>query len=301
MLRIPDWAKKRDELWLPYIDRIWRAAVQKCEVRSMKNARFTDLMLNKEKREHEIVFSLTSFPARIDSVYLVIKSLMLQSVKADRIILWLAQSQFPDEALPDSLTELEKYGLTVRFCDEDILSHKKYFYVMQEYTDSIIITFDDDIIYGRDVVKRLVEKHNRFPDCIVADSARLMLLDENGEIAPYRKWKCISDTGVNEPSLKLMALTGSGCLYPPHIMPESTFDRELMKQLAFTADDLWMKYNELLADIPVIKSYKNHRFFILTDYNQNEKLSKANWLEGGNDKTVNRLFQRSPELLEKLK
>lgn len=301
MIRIPEWAKKREELKLPYIERVWRKTIQKAEKRYIDKTSFSASVLNTNKREIPVIFSLTSFPDRIDGVHYAVKSLMLQSFKPDMIILRLASEQFPDKKLPQSLEKLTEYGLTVKFCDEDLRSHKKYFYTMQEYPDSIVITFDDDIIYGRDVVKRLMEKHYRFPDCVVADSARLMELDGDGNVIPYIKWKRVSSVGVNEPSLRLMALTGSGCLYPPGIMPESTFDRELLKELAFSADDLWMKYNELLCGIPVIKSYKNHRIFITADCAENSSLSDINWNEGGNDKTVKKLFSRSPELLEKLR
>ena len=39
---------------------------------------------------HKVIVSLTSFPARIDKVYLCINSLLRQSFKADKVILWLA-------------------------------------------------------------------------------------------------------------------------------------------------------------------------------------------------------------------
>ena len=300
MFRLPEWAKKREELKLPYIERVWRRLFQKSEIKYIDSVSFTENMLNTEKRETPVIFSLTSFPDRIDSVHYAVKSLMLQSFKADMIILWLASQQFPDRQLPNSLTELQKYGLTVRFCDEDLKAHKKYYYAMQEFCDSIIITFDDDIIYGKGVVSRLMEKHKSYPDCIVSDSARLMKLDENGNIIPYVKWLRVTSEGVDKPSMKLMALTGSGCLYPSGIMPESTFDKALLKELSFSADDLWMKYNELLYDIPVIKAYKNHRIFINSECAGSASLSDINWNEGGNDKIINAMLSRNPELKQKL-
>ena len=301
MFRVPDWAKKPEDLKLPYIERVWRKAIEKSENKYIKSFKITENMLNTEKREQKIIFSVASFPDRIETVSGPIKSLMLQSVKPDMIILWLACEQFPDRKLPEELETLQQYGLTVRYCEDDLKAHKKYYYCMQEFPDSIIVTFDDDIIYGKDVVKRLIKKHEQFPDCIVTDSARLMALGSDGNVLPYIKWKRVSPVGVNEPSMKLMALTGSGCLYPPGIMPKSTFDKELLKELAFSADDLWMKYNELLADIPVIKAYKNHRIFISSHTGPTASLSDVNWLEGGNDKTVNALLTRSPELKDKLK
>lgn len=41
--------------------------------------------------------------------------------------------------------------------DEDIRSHKKYWYAISEYPGMSIITVDDDIIYSSDTIKDLVE------------------------------------------------------------------------------------------------------------------------------------------------
>ena len=78
------------------------------------------------KRERKVIVSLTSFPARIDTVYITIKSILMQSLKPDLIILWLAHEQFPqkENELPRNLLELKKYGLAIEWC-YDIKSYKK--------------------------------------------------------------------------------------------------------------------------------------------------------------------------------
>ena len=83
--------------------------------------------LNTKHRDIYITASLTSYPARIQYVHLAIKSLMLQSCKPDRIILWLADSQFNNRQIPTTLSALEEYGLEIKWCD-DLYGHKKYFW-----------------------------------------------------------------------------------------------------------------------------------------------------------------------------
>ena len=104
--------------------------------------------LNTQPRPVKIIASLTSYPARINVVPYVIASLLNQTVKPDKIILWLAETQFPDKKLPPLFDEVRACGVEVRFCPEDLGPHKKYFYAMQEYPDHIIITFDDIRIVG---------------------------------------------------------------------------------------------------------------------------------------------------------
>ena len=83
-----------------------------------------------EIRKIKYIVSLTSFPARINEVWICIDSLMRQTFKPDKIILWLADSQFPDRVLPESLRKYEKKGLSICWCD-DLRSYKKFFYTIQ--------------------------------------------------------------------------------------------------------------------------------------------------------------------------
>ena len=64
--------------------------------------------VNTVQRERKIIVSLTSFPARFEKLHLVIRSLLVQTMPPDAIILYLDDDV---EELPDSLRKLEKYGL----------------------------------------------------------------------------------------------------------------------------------------------------------------------------------------------
>src|SRR5690606_7617272 len=84
--------------------------------------------VNKIKREFVIDISITSFPARIEEVNYTIETLFLQTVKADSITLYLSLDQFPDKNIPEALSLQEKRGLNIEFVDDDLRSHKKYYY-----------------------------------------------------------------------------------------------------------------------------------------------------------------------------
>ena len=49
--------------------------------------------------ESKVIISLTSFPKRIDTVYLTIKTLLNQTVKPQKVVLWLAKNQFINECI----------------------------------------------------------------------------------------------------------------------------------------------------------------------------------------------------------
>ena len=100
---------------------------------------------------------MTSYPARISYVHLAIKSLMLQSYKPDRIILWLAEEQFPTKELPKELTDLCQYGLEIRFV-EDLYGHKKYFYIFLRYLEKLSKTNKITDLYLDTITKEIKEQ-----------------------------------------------------------------------------------------------------------------------------------------------
>ena len=54
----------------------------------------TEYGITVERRTPQYIVSLTSFPARINTAHLAINTLLQQTFKPDRIILWLASEQF---------------------------------------------------------------------------------------------------------------------------------------------------------------------------------------------------------------
>lgn len=254
--------------------------------------------INKEERDEKVIVSLTSFPARIDRAYYAIKSLMLQSCKADKIILWLAESQFPGKKIPDNLQRLTERGLTVRWCD-DLRSHKKYFYALQEqHADELVLTYDDDLIYEKDSIEKLIKVHKQYPDCIVCNRAHEIKLDQDGKLLPFNKWSIHSSEGVTEPSMYLMPSTGNGCLYPYGCMPEITFNWNTAKENALTADDIWMRFCSLSNKIKVIKTKETIAILCTVWGSQRERLTRINDGGGENQRVVDRLQNVFPSLFQ---
>lgn len=253
--------------------------------------------INEEKRDEKVIVSLTSFPARIDRVYYAVKSLMLQSYKADEIILWLSESQFPEKKLPDNFNKLIKSGLTIRWCD-DLRSHKKYFYVLQEQKkNELVITYDDDIIYEYDSIEKLILSHKQYPECIICNRGHEIVYDENGKLTEYKHWSIHSPIGVSEPTKYLVPSTGNGCLYPYGAMPPITFDWEKAKENAFSADDIWMRFCSLYNGVKVVKTRETIATLCNVWGSQKERLTQLNDINGENQRVLERLLVLFPDIL----
>ncbi len=252
-----------------------------------------------DKREEVVTVSLTTFPKRIDACYFAIKSLMIQKYKADRIVLWLAEEQFPDHKLPEKYKKMMDRGLEIRYCD-DLRSHKKYYYALQEQEEhELVVTFDDDIIYEYDAISKLMKLHKKYPRYVICNRAH-HITQRDGSIEPYRKWKICSREGVGMPSFALMPSTGAGCLYPYGVMPEKTFDKTLIKQNAMTADDLWMFFNRVENNVPAVRTRWKNAILCNVFDSQQEALTKINDLQNENEKTIERLMKVFPEVPQKL-
>ncbi len=195
--------------------------------------------INRQHRERKIIVSLTSYPKRIHTVWLTIETLLRQSVKPDQIILWLAGSQFENlECLPLELLRLQERGLTIRFCD-DLLSHKKYMYVMQEHPDDLIILVDDDMFYPKDTIKKLLQLHQEFPQDICTMTAQYIWPSFQSMPSLWRNPKLYEHIKHSD---RLQIFTGSGSLYPPGSLDQTAFDKGLAMRLCPYADDLWLTF-----------------------------------------------------------
>ena len=243
--------------------------------------------LNTEKRDKEFVVTLTSFPARINDIWISIETILRQSFKPDKIILWLAEEQFPDKKLPDSLTRLQDRGLSIEFC-EDLRSHKKYYYSMLRYPDANIITIDDDLYYPSDLLRNLVDLHQKYPGHIATNRAHKFTF--TGEhISPYRKW--VHNVTDIEPSHLLVPTGGAGTLYPPNSLSKEVFDKETFKSICFYADDLWLKIAALRKGTLVVTNKTYNKDFVSVGKTQRQKLVSGNVISGGNDAQLKNILK----------
>lgn len=247
--------------------------------------------LNKQKiniEKSEIIVSLTSYPARIDKVYLCIESILRQTIQAKKVILWLAKEQFPNQCIPRRLRELEKKGLEIKFCD-DLKSYKKIFYTAQKYPENIIVTADDDTLYPENWLENLYKTSVEYPKCVVCYRAHEITFDKNGNLNPYLMWNNLSPD-VKGPSRMLVAIGVGGILYPKNFFENVEFNYEIINRLCPSADDLWLKALELIKDVEVVKVNVNSKEWFTIINSQRTKLMNTNIGDNKNDFAFNNLI-----------
>lgn len=195
-------------------------------------------------RCEKIIVSLTSYGRRLNLVHIAIKSIMMQTMKADEIVLYMAKEDSQKKIIQED--ELIKAGLRIERDVEDLKSHKKYFYAVQEYPESLIVTVDDDIIYDDRLLEDLYMKHLEYPEAVICRRGHRMT-KKNGKVAPYDLWEgCVNSS---MPERGICATGVGGILYPCGKYREAFLDERGIRETSLYGDDLWLKSVELICGI----------------------------------------------------
>lgn len=230
-----------------------------------------------------VIVSLTTFPARINNVWKVIGTLLLQKQENIRIILWLSREEFPFEVIPKKLKKLCKHGLEIKFVDDNLRSHQKYYYAFREFPKNIVITVDDDIFYPSNLITILMKEHVKNPNCIICHRGYEMTFDDKQKLNKYSKWSQVSI--FHEPRFNIMPTGVSGVLYPPGSYHKKIFDINAIKNVCFLADDLWLNFMCRLQGTKVVHS--GFLYGLITIISSQEiSLMSKNVNEGLNDMQI---------------
>ena len=205
---------------------------------NFKYVEATEYGLTKEKRNPQLIVSLTTFPARINTVHLTINTLLRQSFKPDKLILWLADSQFPakEDELPENLLKLRELGLEIKWT-ADIKSYKKLIPALKEFPEDIIVTVDDDLYYEEKCLEKLYNAYEKDKNNIYVHRVARIMFD--GQNLKYYSQRESIFLDFPKPSYANSIFGGSGCLYPPHSLHPDVFDIEKARKLTYNADDYW--------------------------------------------------------------
>lgn len=210
-----------------------------------------------------VIVSVTSYPKRFHALPFCVKSLLLQTVLPDRIIVYLGSDSLEAE-IPQELLDYQRYGVEIVIDKSmDLKPHKKYYYAMQQFPNAKIITVDDDLVYPPDMIETLLKASEQYPDEVCARRVHKMTFDQAGNIKPYILWK--KQYKAKKPSRSLLATGGGGVLYPPHAFDRKAFDTNAFTGSCLEADDIWLKCMEILAHRRVVYVPSKLDYAILPD------------------------------------
>ena len=236
----------------------------------------------------KVIVSLTSYPYRFKKPEMIkcLRSLVRQDTNIPYKIVF---NVFEDDIkeMPETLVSfIEKNNIKIYHCPLDLRSHKKYYYVMQEYKNLPIITVDDDIVYSKHLVSDLYSSYLKYSKCVSACYLYRMAFDANDKlICSFKKWNIKYDK--YEPSFRNSFGSGGGTLFPPGCLDIS--DKLMpMIQAYITDDELLLKKWLIDAGYPVVKCRYNW-----TDETHGKKSKCGSYLEAAEYASDNNSLWRS--------
>jgi hypothetical protein len=216
------------------------------------------------------VITLSSIPPRFDGLHLTLESLLAQTVKPERVIVYLSREyrRFPE--WDGSLPKVPE-GVEIRLVDEDYGPATKLLPALKEFAgqDIDILFCDDDQIYRPYIAERLLKARAKRPNDMIAISPMADYLPPEGQAkrkafarpkvlrlwrvthVPFhihRHWRrfvsWVTGRPYEEPARRLMMRSGyaDGCegwmgiLVRPDFFPDEVYD---IPDFAWPVDDVW--------------------------------------------------------------
>ena len=236
---------------------------------------------NKHDLKKKLVVSLTSYPERFKTLPLVLDSIVNQTIIPDKIILWIENKD--KKKLPSSVLNFK--GVNIEFCENNLLSYKKIIPSLKKYKNSYIITFDDDVIYFKNSIEKLVKESKKFPNNVIANCIHKIELINSHPLG-YKLWK-----RNYKKQNRFAFFTGvSGVLYPPNCFYKDVLKKNYFKKLAPLADDIWLNWMVKLNKTKIRFSSieKNYEFIKIIKGGLYQKNFKKNY----NDKQIKNMIKK---------
>ena len=268
----------------------------------MKHKVLYDIRLRKAiklspQQDTSVILSLTSYGKRVKgSAVFTVYSLLRQTVRPERVVLWLNEDEFNDQNLPSDLRFLCDYGLEVRY-SKDIGSYTKIIHSLSAFPDKHIITADDDLYYSKNFVQEFVEAHRQHPQTIITGFAKVPVSDGNQQLAPYEAWPEYHHISASfqYDSSKILPLGVGGVLYPSHVFDDEVSNEAVFTALCPKADDIWLYVMGLRSQVEKRVLTESRIAYYHTDllrqYFTKDRLTATNRFKGENDVQLQALLE----------
>lgn len=228
-----------------------------------------------------VIVSLTTYGRRFQSVHLAVESIARGTVRPIRLILWV-----DDESLLANLTpglrRLVNRGLEIIPC-QNYKSHTKYYPALDLVKPDIrLVTADDDILYPRTWLERLVRSGEVHPNEVLCHRSHVVAI-LGDRLAPYETWL---PNWTTAPSFRNFATGVSGVSYPYSVVRALMGRGTAFLEHAPLADDVWLHATAVGAGVQTRQiSCIPHHFPIIPG-SQDSALWRANVSEGANDRQI---------------
>lgn len=233
-----------------------------------------------------LIVSLTSYRRRFDTLALTLRSILFQTVRPDKTILWVSHDDYP--LVPEDVLALRKHGLEIATCT-DMRAYTKIIPTLQTHKDCFVITVDDDVYYRADCIEKLTAAYDPSKKHVICHRAHRIVVAANDEPAPYTSWK--RDISPAATSALIFPTGVMGVLYPPDAFHEDVCNVALFSELSPSADDVWLYWMWRLNG-HIGKKLPGKTKIIDWPGSQTTSLQAENLIGGANDRCIQNMVRK---------
>jgi hypothetical protein len=185
----------------------------------------------------DFVVSIASYPKRSYLLPAVFEALSKQTVVPKKWILVLSEEEWPKLVLPLFLIKLEKRGIEIIWVKNNTYAVKKLIPVLEKYPEFGVITFDDELIYGKHVIEKLITCSIKFEGSVIGHVGK-ELFQRNGKLKMNYRTKKVAN--LRTPSGQVYFLGGSGTYYPANSLDKRVIDLDAIHRIVpGRGSDIW--------------------------------------------------------------
>ena len=181
-----------------------------------------------------IYINITTWPKRDKFLPIMLESIKNQTLKPDKIILWLSEEEYDKNNIPTHIQECLDTGKLseIQWVKRNIFCHKRY-ETFKFNSNCYNLFVDDDIIYPKTYIEELYKLSKNNQDCIAVYCSSS--IEYNGN-------KIIKQKVNLSPSHKNAFMGGLSC-FPPYSFPKEALNKniDLRDQYVSKCDESWIK------------------------------------------------------------
>ncbi len=198
----------------------------------------------RHKLAKPVIVSLTSYPPRFPWLAMTLRCLLRQSVKPDKLILWVAQADY--DALPAEVLALRPYGLCIEKVP-DMKPYKKLIPALQQFGfDVNHVIADDDMYYPANWLESLLAEGDG--QSVMCHFSREWRSAADLDIPTYTEWPAMAPGARSRYGL---LIGHGGVWFPPGSLGPEACDYELASQLCPLQDDIWFSWHALMRGFAI--------------------------------------------------
>lgn len=199
-----------------------------------------------------LIVSLTTIASRLEVCRHACISLANQDHPPDRIVLNVSRAPYLlDAGIDDNATlawAQNVPSLSLQWVD-NTGPYRKLLPILERCnSDDLLVTADDDVIYGRHWLGQLVACAEQHPDAIACGLARRPQRNLFGRLQGYMAWPLVMPGTVG---LGLVPIGVAGVAYRPMLLDRGWLRDPQRSVIAPTTDDLWFAESARRKGTPV--------------------------------------------------